>query len=335
MAKRRKNSNLKQRKLANNNRAIQRNNRPFWLPAVSYYFLTVAIGIIVFFLVWGILNEGGEDTPWIPAGVLSSLVLIGSVFLREVFLRKARNQHMIAQRQLDYTLSQIPESAKISKKQKKFTLQQNSYMLNQIQEKSEAAKVLKRLSDGHLEVFEICNEYLKVTHKELKRTDLNSPRFPAFRKGRKLVKKMHKYHLLTWAEVESTKYTLEAKNKITFVEKVETANKAKTVLDSALNYYPHDSNLKDSIEAVAEFISIVKMSNRIERAEKFAFQGKIDDALNQYNDILFFITSENLSKRDRNLLIEKVNNEIQSLELLNSEKNIDTSLTDIRETYND
>ena len=49
-----------------------------WLPASNYYALTMAVVIAFFFLVWGILHDGGDETPWISAGIGASAVLFGA-----------------------------------------------------------------------------------------------------------------------------------------------------------------------------------------------------------------------------------------------------------------
>ncbi|HMJ08909.1 MAG TPA: hypothetical protein VK468_07880, partial [Pyrinomonadaceae bacterium] len=90
-----------------------RPRRPFWLPASNYYVLAVAIVCGVFFLLWGILNEDGEQTPWIAAGIAASGVLIGAVFLREVFLRSARNKFLSDQRRLDRSLQGVFQAGQL------------------------------------------------------------------------------------------------------------------------------------------------------------------------------------------------------------------------------
>lgn len=295
--------------------------RPFWLPAISYYFLTVAVAIVVFFLIWGILLEGGDETPWIPAGLISSSILIGAVFLREITLRNARKKYLIAKRQLDYNLNKIQKTSVNPPKRPKFTLQQNSTILNQIKEKSDAARVLKRLPEGHLEVFELCNEYLNFTIKELRTVVANSPRFIAIRKGRKSIKRIHKYHLLKWAEIESRKYTREAKNLIKVGEKVETAQKAQAVLQSALSFYPNELNLVESAEAVDEYISRIKISHRIEEAEKSEFKGNLKQAKEKYEDTLFLLSKEKINKKDKELFEETIKLEILRIEELIGENN--------------
>ncbi|MEP6901487.1 MAG: hypothetical protein ABJA66_07030, partial [Actinomycetota bacterium] len=137
-------------------------HRPFWLPASNYYILAAAIAIAFFFLVWGILHEGDEQMPWVPAGMGASFILIGAVFLREIVLRKARNRYLLVQQRLDHTLDNASLHTKANAPGKKLSVEKNAEVIKQIQIKSEAAKVLMKLADGHLEVFEICNEYLEI-----------------------------------------------------------------------------------------------------------------------------------------------------------------------------
>src|SRR5580765_8162176 len=73
---------------------MNRARRPFWLPASNYYVLAVAVSATFFFFVWGFLHDEGEETPWVTAGVSSSLLLCGAVVLREVILRRSRDRFL-------------------------------------------------------------------------------------------------------------------------------------------------------------------------------------------------------------------------------------------------
>ena len=75
--------------------------RPFWLPASNYYILAGAIGLALFFLSWGILHDGGDETPWITAGIGFSIFMVGAVVLRELILRRNRNRYLAQQREFD------------------------------------------------------------------------------------------------------------------------------------------------------------------------------------------------------------------------------------------
>lgn len=287
--------------------------RPFWLPASNYYILAIAVTIAFFFLAWGILHEESDDMGYIPAGIGASLVLVGAVFLREVVLRKARNRYLLAERKLDYNLKNAFLHQQPNRNPNKLTLEKNAAIIGEIKKKSEAAQVLGKLSDGHWEVFEMCNEYLTINESEMKTVGIGSPRLAALRRGREIVGELHRYHLLAWAEIESRALTQEAKNRVTMSEKLETAQKALTVLDSALQFYPDESKLLESEEALKEFAASIKVSHRIEQAERAAFKGNYKRAISHYRDALFFLARENVQAQEKEVIAEKINAEISKL----------------------
>lgn len=287
--------------------------RPFWLPASNYYVLAIAVTIAFFFLVWGILHEGKDDTPWIPAGISASVVLIGAVILREVILRKARNRYLSAQKKLDYNLNSIARHSRSSQNTNKLSIEKNAAIIKEIEKKSEAARILGKLSEGHLEVFEMCDEYLRINKKELETVGIGSPRLAALRRGREKVQNLHRFHLLVWAEIESRGLTLEAKNRVTMSEKLETAQRALTVLDSALQFYPGETTLIESAEALREFVASIKISHWVEQAERSAFKGNYKRAISHYRDALFFLARENIQNEEKEIIAEKINSEITKL----------------------
>jgi tetratricopeptide (TPR) repeat protein len=295
----------------NNNPAKYR--RPFWLPASNYYILAAAVTIASFFLIWGILHDGVDDAPWIPAGIGASLILIGAVFLREIVLRKARNRYLLVQKRLDFTLDSVTLHTKTNAPERKLTLEKNAEIIKQIQKKSDAAKILMKLSDGHREVFEICNEYLEINQQELATVGAGSPRLAALRRGREIVGELHRFHLLRWAEIESRDLTQEAKNRATIAEKTETAQKALNVLQTALQHYPDDERLIDSEEAVKEFVISIRVAHFIEQAERSEFKGNYKRAVSHYKDALFFLARENKQSTETDLLAEKINLEIKKI----------------------
>lgn len=292
--------------------------RPFWLPAPAYYVLAAAISAAIFFLVWGILHEG-EEMPWIPAGMLASVTIASAVVLREFFLRRARNRFLHAQKRLDYNLNSAAAQHK-NKDSNKLTLEKNAAILRNIERKSEAAKVLGKLPDAHWEVFEICDEYLRITEKELLTVGVGSPRLPALRLGREKIQELHKFHLLTWAAVETKAHTQEARIRATIAEKLETAHKALAVLDSALKFYPDEAELIESATAVEEFIASIKVSHWIEQAERSAFKGNYKRAISHYRDALFYLARENVRSEEREMIAEKINAEIEKLREISREK---------------
>src|SRR5687768_12777364 len=130
-----------------------RARRPFWLPASNYYVLSIAVSTAFFFLVWGILHDGGEATPWVTAGISASVLLCGAVILREIILRRARMRYFDHQRMMESSVGGHHLHGTDPRHPTKLTLEQNASILREIKQKSDAAKVLSKFSAGHREVF--------------------------------------------------------------------------------------------------------------------------------------------------------------------------------------
>lgn len=288
--------------------------RPFWLPASSFYILAAAGAIACFFFLWWILREGGEEVPYIPAGIGASLVLVGAVFLREVILRKARLRYLQAQKMLDYNINKVGNFSARPDQRNKLSIEQNASIVDEIKKKSEAALILEKFSDGHWEVFDLCNSYLHRNKNELQTVGVGSPRLAAFRRSREIVKEIHRRHLLVWAELESRANLKNAQNQIALSDRLVFTQKALSILDTALEFYPGEAQLRDSVEAVKEFNSSVKLSHLIESAEKAAFKGDEPEALNLYRDALFFLQKDEFQSPERRLIEENIVAEIEKIE---------------------
>ena len=303
-------------------RVVAPYRRPFWFPASSYYVLAAAAAIAFFFFVWGILQEGDDETPWVVAGIGACFVLGGAAAVREIFLRKARNRFLLAERQLENNLKNFPAPIRTGDEAVKLTLESNAAIVKQIQKKSEAARVLGKFSSGHLEVFEVCNEYLSINEKQLGTIGVGSPRLPGLLRGRDVVGALHRYHLLSWAEIEARSLTQKARNYVTISEKLNTAQEALGVLNSALQFYPGETRLKESEAVLKEFISSIKVSHWIEQAERATFKGNYKRAISLYRDALFFLAREPVETKDHQAIAEKINAEIESVRGLAAKKEI-------------
>lgn len=292
-----------------------RARRPFWLPASNYYVLTIAASSGIFFLVWGILQDGQEEAPWIIAGGIASGTIFGAVLLREVFLRSARNRFLVDQRRLDRTLhaaAALPRA--LAANPDKLTLEKNALILSQIRQKSEAAKVLGKFSEAHREVFEMCSEYLGAAERELPTVGPGSPRIVALLKGKELVNQYQHYHLLQWAEIEARSLTLAANNSTKVSERFQTAQKALGVVDFALGYYPTDPALRGSETVLKEFVASLKVSHLIEKAEKANFRGQHARALSHYGDALFYLQRDVSASPDSQAMERSIVTEIDKLQ---------------------
>jgi len=290
---------------------IPRHRRPFWLPASNYYILSASVAIAFFFLLWGILNDGHEETPWIPAGVGAAVALGSAVIVREIILRDARNRFLASQRRIDESVRGIARR-KNDRDPAKLTLERNAAILHEIARKSEAAKVLGRFSEGHREVFELCDEYLGAVTRELPNVGPGSPRIAALRRGSDVAGRYHYYHMLQWAEIESRTLTQEASRRDKIGGKLESAQSALGVVEFALNAYPHEPTLLDSQKVLLELVSSIKVSDLIEKAERAAFKGNDKRAVDLYQDALFFIQRDKPGADPE--VVDHLNEEIQRLQ---------------------
>lgn len=300
------------RKRASSGVRRRRSSRPFWLPAPGYYVLSVAIAGIVFFLIWGILLEGGEEAPWVTAGIAASLLLIVAVLIREIVLRGARRRFLEAERRLDRNLKGLPRRPG-SRSSRKLSIEDNRRMLAHIGMKSNAARVLQEVGEGHHEVFLLCDDYLRITYEELRRTDVNSPRYLAMRKGRSKVKRLHRYHLLAWSEVESRSLSKEARDEPSLTAKIRKATRALEIVEEAARHYPSEEKLLDSASALRDFITSVSVTTKLEEAEKLESDGERLKALEAYEEILLELRNEELEEERREILRERIEMRISGL----------------------
>lgn len=282
----------------------------------------MAVTIAFFFLVWGIFHEGDEETPWMVAGIGASVVLASAVVAREIFLRKARRRYLLIERNLDLNVKKNPLPLRLGKEENKLSLERNAAIVKDIQRKSEAVGVLGKVSNRHLEVFEVCAEYLSITEKQMETVGVGSPRIAGLRRGREIITEIHHRHLLNWAEIETRALTQKAGNYVTISEKLNAAQEALNVLDSALRFYPDDPQLNESEAAVKDFIASIKISHWIEQAERAAFKGNYKRAVSLYRDALFFLARETVKTEEREATAEKINSEIESLRELAAKKEI-------------
>jgi hypothetical protein len=286
--------------------------RPFWLPASNYYVLAAAFSLAFFFLVWGILRDEGEETPWITAGVGASIILGGAVILRELVLRRTLHRLQAASAEQH---SRVILNSRRHHGRGKLTLEQNAALINEIRQKSNAAKILNKFSAGHREVFELCSEYIARNETELKTVDSASPRLSPLLKGRKTAGEFHRHHMLQWAEIEATSLTGEAASRPTVEDRMKAANEALGVIEYALEHYPAEQSLLQSGEVLREMAVSIRVSDLVEKAERAAFKGDNRGALGLYRDALFYLGRDNVHTDERDQAARHITAEIEKISL--------------------
>ncbi len=308
--------------------------RPFWLPASSYYTLSFAIAIALFFLLWGVLHEGKDEMPWIGAGLGASIALASAVFLREILLRGQRERFLLKQRRLDRSLSGFAQYGSAAEGSRKLTLEQNSTVLKEIMLKSDAAKVLARLPEGHREVFDLCESYLSVIAHELPTVAPGSPRIPAFRRGTEVARKYHRYHLLKWAEIETRSLTHGARSNTDQNSRVGKAEEALSVLEFALSQYPEEASLNESKAVVQEMVGSFRVAGLVEQARFAAYENRTDTAIGLFEQALYVLQTNEGQAVDKDIAADAIERELTTLRSGKMpDRNIETSTVDDSDEY--
>ena len=298
---------------------IDRNNfssatRPLWFSAVNYYVLSAAIALCCFFLIWGIAHEVYGEMPWITAGIVSSTILIASVIVREFFMRRAflKAVRIREEREPGQRMS-VGRRPVMQSSSDRLTIDRNIEFLKDLENRSKEAKGITQMSEPHMAVFDLCELYLRKSQKELNGMLKESPRYSALLNGRRRVSELHRFHLLSWASIESSLLIQRSKSHSSMTDKIDNAQAAIGVLETALQFYPDESRLLDSLRTVQEFSSSIRISHWIERAERAAFKEDYRRAINHYRDALFFLGKESFRSNERSEIAERINREIDRL----------------------
>jgi tetratricopeptide (TPR) repeat protein len=209
--------------------------------------------------------------------------MLVAAFARLLVARRVRNQH----RHLNHeshdhavrrpTLTQVMHSTS-----------RHAGALRALQRQSAAANESDSATT-HREIYELCSEYLNGADKALQSPALQADGRVALRAGQERVREMQKHHLLTWARSSARALTHEAQQRVRLYEKVETANRALDCIDQALRVYPDDQDLRTSAQAVQEFITSSRVAHWVELAERAAFKGYFQRAIDCYRDALYYL----------------------------------------------
>src|ERR671927_1326787 len=65
--------------------------------SIGYLVSAIVIAVVLFFGLWWILVSGGDEAPWLPAGLAASVVLLVALSAREVVMRRAWTRYLLEQ----------------------------------------------------------------------------------------------------------------------------------------------------------------------------------------------------------------------------------------------
>jgi tetratricopeptide (TPR) repeat protein len=279
--------------------------------SIGYLVSAIVIAVGLFFGLWWILVSGGDEAPWLPAGLASSVVLLVALSAREVVMRRAWTRYLLEN---GISQSQTSRSRSSSRSQKKgFSASLHSAALRAIQKQSSVADRQGSTPEMHLDVAQLCQDYLASTDEAIRSGSHGSEKGIALRAGQERVRALHRHHLLTWARGQSQLLTHEAQQRARTFDKIETATRALDCLDSALRIYPDETDLSESRGAIEEFIASVKVAHWVELAERSAFKGHYRRAIDRYRDALFYLNQDVVKEDVRTAGTEKIEREIEKL----------------------
>ena len=240
-----------------------------------------AAACALFFVLWWMLQA--EESPWVPAGLAASVVMLVAAFARLLVARRAvRNRdrqamHDSYRHAAPYRVTHVMHSTS-----------RHAAALRALQKRSAAADD-RDSAETHRELYELCSEYLAGADSALHSPSLQADGRVALRAGQERVREMQKHHLLTWARNSARSLTHEAQQRARLYEKVETANRALDCIDQALTVYPDNNELRISARAVREFITSSRVAHWVELAERAAFKGYFQRAIDCYRDALYYL----------------------------------------------
>lgn len=279
--------------------------------STGYLVSAIVIALGLFFGLWWILVSGGDEAPWLPAGLAASVVLLVALSAREVVMRRAWTRYLLENGIREKPSSHSRERGRSQRKG--FSASLHSAALRAIQKQSSVADAPGASPELHLDVAHMCQDYLASTDEAIRSGSYNSEKGIAIRAGQERVRALHRHHLLTWARGHSQALTHEAQQRARTFDKIETATKAIDCIDSVLRIYPDEAELNESRIALGEFIASVKVAHWVELAERSAFKGHYRRAIDRYRDALFYLSQDVVKEEVRIAGTEKIEREIEQL----------------------
>lgn len=272
-------------------------------------FAAIAAASVLFFALWWMLFTGGDEAPWISAGLAASLVLLVALSAREVVMRRAWTRYLLEHGGPEYS-SRFSEHSVPGKKS--YSATAHKAALRALQGQSADADAAAR-PELHLEMFNQCQSFVASADEALRSNSLTAEKRSIFRVGLERARVLEKHHMLTWARESSLALTHEAQRRARLTDKIETAYRALDCLDTALKVYPAETELNASKSAIWEFIASVKVAHWVELGERAAFKGHYRRAIDRYKDALFYLNRDTANEEIRAAGAERIGREIDSL----------------------
>jgi tetratricopeptide (TPR) repeat protein len=290
--------------------------RPRAPSSVGYLLTTGIVAAGVFAGAWWLFSSAGDESPWLPASVFASLVLLVSMAAREVVMRRAWARYT---RGLELEMGSreaVAAQPATSMRQTRAAASVHSAAssLRALQQRLAAAEEAGgRQPEAHLEAYRLCEQYLANSEEAIRSPRTSVDVRMALRAGQERVRDSRRHHLLAWARGEAQRLTHEAQRRASVSGRIETAQGALEVINEALQVCPEERELKESALAVRNYIASVKVAHWVELAERAAFRGRHERAVARYRDALFYLSRAEMSEDAREAAASRINREIEML----------------------
>lgn len=277
------------------------------LPAFGYVLVVTFVAVTIFFLVWW-LEESGTASEALFIVIAAGLATVVALLMRALAARRevkseSRQQmkHRLARQEAKEHL-RWPTSASAA-----------TVALRSFEKRMAKAESLGASPEMHLEAHQRCRDYLTSMDQALRAASLPVEVRAALRAGQKRIRARQRHHILSWARSEAQRLTREAQQQPRASGKVRMAERALAAIIYALDFEPHDTELRASAAAISEFIVYVKIGRRVEHAERAAFRGRYERAIDYYHDALFDLSKAEIDEAARDEAGRRIRREIEMI----------------------
>lgn len=312
--------------------------RPGSAAARLFMLLAFTIAAAIFVAVWAVLRETDEFA-WLIALIIASVMLLVAFAAREALMRRAWVNYALAlerRRRQPYPLlaaTQTGEAAPRARVTEAASSQQQqgqrapTSITSGFDYRQGGAAVLRefehRLLEGeragvlspeqHLEAFHWCEKYLISSEQVLQTRSLAPEIRNALRAHQGRARQLQKREMLAWARGEAHRLTREAHRQTQVADKVRYIQLALGAIEHASSHYSREAELVESAETLQELIASFKVNSWVELGERAAFKRQFEQAIEHYQDALFFLARAELSDDVRERMSAKIGREIDAL----------------------
>ena len=140
------------------------------MPSTSGYMAAAgATAAGLFFVLWWMLHNSGDEAPWVPAGLAASVVMLVAAAAREVVMRRAWTRYILDQGNQDQTIKGTRKRASGSSSSSSASNDSHSAALRALSKQCAEADAPGSLPEAHLAAYHACKEFLAGADESLRK----------------------------------------------------------------------------------------------------------------------------------------------------------------------